>query len=292
MPRTLTSKVAAGSAIAGPTRVWAARWKTTSNSPASTVAPTRCGVAQVGLDQLDLRRNPLQGQPRERRRRQVEDGDGVAALQQRPRQVRGDEAVAAGDQRPLHGASTRGRVPDPPGRLAAGPEVVQRHRVLVGVHAVPEALVAEGVQLAVGGEALQRLALEHAVGVEIAERPGLEAEEATVDPVLAARLLGEAGDAVPLPELSHPPLQVRPHHRQRRQVAMTAVELEQRPEVDVGDAVGVGHAEALPVKPLTEPRNPPPGRRIQPGVDALDLDPRRPALRRRELRRPSRPCTR
>ena len=102
MPRTLASKVAAGSAIAGPTSVWAARWKTTSNSPASSVAPTRVGVAEVGLDQLDLGRDPLQDQAGERRRRQVEHGDRVAALEQRPRQVRGDEAVAAGDQRPLH----------------------------------------------------------------------------------------------------------------------------------------------------------------------------------------------
>ena len=63
------------------------------------------GVAEVGLDQLDLGCDPLQGQSRERRRRQVEDGDRVAALEQGPGQVRGDEAVAAGDQRPLHGAS-------------------------------------------------------------------------------------------------------------------------------------------------------------------------------------------
>ena len=61
-------------------------------------------VAEVGLDQLDLGGDPLQSEPGERRRCQVEDGDRVAALEQRPGQVRGDEAVAAGDQRPLHGA--------------------------------------------------------------------------------------------------------------------------------------------------------------------------------------------
>ena len=63
------------------------------------------GIAEVGLDQLDLRRDPLQGQPRERRWRQVEDGDRVAALEQSPGQVRGDEAVTAGDEGALHGAS-------------------------------------------------------------------------------------------------------------------------------------------------------------------------------------------
>src|SRR3712207_4287898 len=53
--------------------------------------------------------------------------------------------------------------PGRPGRRAGGPEVVERHRVLVGVHAGPEAVVAVGAQLAVGREALERLALEHRV---------------------------------------------------------------------------------------------------------------------------------
>ena len=54
---------------------------------------------------------------------------------------------------------------------------------------------------------------------------------------------------------------------------MLAVEGEQRAEVDVGDAVGVGGAEGLAAKPVAEPRDPPAGRRVEPGVDALDLDP-------------------
>jgi hypothetical protein len=53
--------------------------------------------------------------------------------------------------------------PDDPGRAAAGPEVVQRHRVLVGIHALPEALVSVGRELAHRGESLERLALEHGV---------------------------------------------------------------------------------------------------------------------------------
>ena len=38
-------------------------------------------------------------------------------------------------------------LPQAPGRLARGPQVVQRDGVLVGVHALPEALVAVGPQL-------------------------------------------------------------------------------------------------------------------------------------------------
>ena len=42
---------------------------------------------------------------------------------------------------------------------AVCPEVVQEHGVLVGVHAVPEAGVAEGAELVARGQALERLAL-------------------------------------------------------------------------------------------------------------------------------------
>ena len=56
--------------------------------------------------------------------------------------------------------------------------------------------MAVGSQLAVGHQSLQRLALEHAVLIQVVQRAGLEAEEAAVDPVLAARLLDEAADPV------------------------------------------------------------------------------------------------
>ncbi len=62
------------------------------------------GVAEVGFDQLDLGGDALQGEAGERRWRQIQHGDRVAALEQRPGEVRGDEAVPAGDQRPLHRA--------------------------------------------------------------------------------------------------------------------------------------------------------------------------------------------
>src|SRR5438067_10448880 len=86
------------------------------------------------------------------------------------------------------------RSPQSPRRFAGGPQVVEDDGVLVRVHAVPEALVAERAQLALCGEALERGALEHAVVLEILERAGVEAEEAAVDPVLRARLLAEAAD--------------------------------------------------------------------------------------------------
>ena len=72
-----------------------------------------------------------------------------------------------------------------PRRFAGGPEVVEHDGVLVRVHAVPEALVAERAQLALGGKPLERRALEHAVGLEIGERGSVEAEEAAVGRVVA-----------------------------------------------------------------------------------------------------------
>src|SRR6476620_12214923 len=104
--------------------------------------------------------------------------------------------------------------------------------------------MAVGAQLVVAGEARERLALEHAVAVQVAEHARLEAEEAAVDPVRAARLLDEAGDGVAV-ELGNPPLDVRPHDRNRGEGAVATVEIELGAEIDIGHAVRVGNAEAL-----------------------------------------------
>ena len=49
---------------------------------------------------------------------------------------------------------------------------------------------------------------------------------------------------------------------------MRAVELEQRAEVDVGDAVGVGQAEGAALEVLARARDAAAGRRVEPGVHA------------------------
>src|SRR5687767_5744534 len=94
------------------------------------------------------------------------------------------------------GRAATGASPQLPRRLAGRPQVVELDRVLVGVHALPEARVPVRAQLPVGGEALERLALERARLADVVEDARLEAEEAAVDPVVRARLLGEADDAV------------------------------------------------------------------------------------------------
>ena len=112
--------------------------------------------------------------------------------------------------RSLHGAVIRPRAGEflPRGAQShsfqgavPGPEVVQRDRVLVGVQALPEPRVAPHMQLAVGGQALERLALQHARVAQVVEHRGFQEEEAAVDPVVRARLLVEAGDAVVVADL-------------------------------------------------------------------------------------------
>src|SRR5829696_3182724 len=102
--------------------------------------------------------------------------------------------------------SILGGLADPrrPGSGAGRPEVVERDRVLVGVHAGPEAAVAERGELPAGRQALERLALEHRILAQVRERAGLEGEEAAVDPVLGLRLLAEPGHAVVVAEHRHP----------------------------------------------------------------------------------------
>ena len=114
----------------------------------------------------------------------------------RPRRSRaGGEPAGRGRRQRVRPCPVRARGRRAPRRPPRVPQVVERNGVLVGVHALPEALVAVGAQLPVGGEPRERLALEHAVGAQVVEHTGLEAEEAAVDPVLGTRLLAEARHA-------------------------------------------------------------------------------------------------
>src|SRR4051794_15378462 len=122
---------------------------------------------------------------------------------------------------------------DRPGSFGADPEVVEHDGVLISVHTIPEALVPEGAQLALLRQALERLALKDAAGVDVAERLGLETEEAAVDPVLAARLLDEALDPVVGPELGDAPLQIGTDHGHGRKGAVPLMRLELGGKVDV-----------------------------------------------------------
>src|SRR5947209_891234 len=110
--------------------------------------------------------------------------------------------------------------------------------------------MAVATELAVGGESLERLALEHAVWPDVVERPGLEAEEASVYPRLEPGLLLEADDPAVTVEIGNPELEPRADHGDRRERPLRTMKLEQRTQVDIGDSVGVGGAARLAPKQL------------------------------------------
>ena len=134
-------------------------------------------------------------------------------------------------------------LPGFPGGFAGGPEFFELLLVAEGVHGLPEAVVEEGLDFAFGDEGFDGLALEHpAIVLDLVDDFGGEDEEAAVDP--AAFVLGfflegvdvvvleaegaEAGDGLDAGEGD--------------QFAVGLVEGDGGLDVDVGDAVAVGHA--------------------------------------------------
>ena len=201
-------------------------------------------LGDVGLDaDQGERRRSFAGRP------PVEGDDLDAPLEQGPAEPGADESTTAGDERDPHAVSRTAAVSQiRHGGDPAVPEVVEQDRVLVGVHAVPEALVAVPAQLAGGGEPLERLALEDRVLAEVGERPRLEEEEPGVDPLLHRGFSTKPLISSSSPIIATPHCECGPDQRHRRGRAVGAVEVERLAEVDVGDAVGVGERE----RPLPE----------------------------------------
>src|SRR3954452_14522033 len=185
VPRMLASKVSAGSDIAGPTRVCAARWKTPSNWPLESTASIssrsrRSPCTRSTSVAIRCRVNPESG--RDERSTTVTASPRSSSARARCEATNPLPPVTSERFREFPPGSR----PRLPGRLARLPEVVEDDRVLVGVHAVPEPLVPEGAELAGARQPLELLALEDAVPAQVLEDAGLEAEEAAVYPVLAA----------------------------------------------------------------------------------------------------------
>ena len=145
--------------------------------------------------------------------------------------------------------------------------------VLVGVHAVPEALVPVGAQLAVGRQSLERLALEDAVVVQIVEDGGLEAEEASVDPALDLRFLVETTHEAAVVELGDAELELWADDCHRRQTSCLAVHARECRQIDVRDTVRIGDGEGSLADPFASCVDTAAGRGVETRVDAADLDP-------------------
>src|SRR3954454_7287771 len=142
------------------------------------------------------------------------------------------------------------RMPSAPSRLpragARLPKALHLLAVAQGVDARPEAAVPVDPELAVAGQAPQRLLLEDAVlvGGDVVEEAAAEEEAAIDDVVGAAGLLGEAGAAV-LVQGQPAELRRRLHAQDRAEPAVADMEAQLVGEVGVGEAIAVGHAEML-----------------------------------------------
>ena len=154
VPRTLVSKPRTGDSATVPTIVSAARWKTVGYRMLAEHAPQQLGIAEVALEVVDLapRSRAARASTRPLGTALVEADDLAALVEQRLRQPGADEPARTGDQRRAHQAWTPARSQIAQGAVPARPQVVEHDRVLVGVHAVPEALVAIRAQLPGRGE--------------------------------------------------------------------------------------------------------------------------------------------
>src|SRR5437588_5233569 len=209
VPRTLVSKVAVGERSAVPTSVWAARWNTVSTSYSARARSTT--AASRTSPQTTSTRASVPSSAKA-------ESAGSSRRRTATRASRASSAFTSHEPRSPWAPVTKQEVtlrvrsrPQLPGRPPLRPQVVEQHRVLVGVHAVPEARVPVGPQLPVGGQPLQGLALQDAGVIHVVEDAGLEAEEPAVDPVLGAGLLPEAGHPMAAVELHDAELQVRAH---------------------------------------------------------------------------------
>ena len=111
----------------------------------------------------------------------------------------------------------------------------------------------EGRKLTVRGQAAERCGFPgHCVPCDTVEDARVEHKETTVDlPAVTGRLLFETLNAVPIQD-SRTVSPWRRHRGQCRLEAVAAVEFDQCADVDVRNAVAIGHAEGLVAQQMTD----------------------------------------
>ena len=135
-------------------------------------------------------------------------------------------------------------------------------------------------QFALGGESAQRLLLpDRHVVVDIVDHLGREDEEPGIDrTAVSFGLFKKARDAVAV-HIERAEAARRHGRGQGRQLAVSPMEIDGRGDVDVADAVPVGHAEGLlALQMLAHPQQAPPSHRGIAGVDQRHLPGLGPAL--------------
>jgi hypothetical protein len=128
--------------------------------------------------------------------------------------------------------------PAAPRRIPLLPDLVQDQHVLIGIEAGPESVAAIGDELAISRQALEWALLQWTI-VKTVENLGFEHEEASIDPVLQARLLDEGLDPSGPIELENPELGSRSYSGKSGEPGVFVMERDQACDVEIGQTVPV-----------------------------------------------------
>src|ERR1700744_3518645 len=162
-------------------------------------------------------------------------------------------------------------LPSLPWCVAAFPVSFQDLLLANGVHALPEAGVTIGHQLAFAGQALERLFFEvRGVAVDEIKDLRFKYKKCPVDPAFFGLwLLGKFGDLIAI-HFQVAKARRRPDRSQRRQLAVGTMKLEQIVQVDVRNAVAPGEHESLIAHVGSQPLDAAAGLRLHTGIDQVD----------------------
>ena len=127
------------------------------------------------------------------------------------------------------------------------PQVLELRLLAHRIHALPKALVLVAHELPFRSQTAQRLLLENAVITrQIVKDLRLEDHIASIDwRAVHLRLLAEGMNGIVTTDVQDTLRLVLQDRRERRQLAMRLMELDELADIDVTDAVAIRHAEGL-----------------------------------------------
>src|ERR1017187_5501613 len=167
-----------------------------------------------------------------------------------------------------HQSRPDGRVfPRLPGSRMAVPKVVEILVFAVGVHAVEEAVMAVGHELAFVGQPFERFALHDAVVIaEVLEELSLESEVAGAHPSIGLGLFGKSPHAALLRQIEHAEAGNWRNAGHRSDLAVAFVKVQQAADIDVAQTVAIGEQEGVAVYILLNLGEASAGLAIQAGI--------------------------
>ena len=160
----------------------------------------------------------------------------------------------------------------PSKRTAGAPDAIQGLVFSIGIHGNEEIAVTKSGQLAVGGKPHQGSALDYAAipAGEVIEKGTIENEETCARPTLQLGLFGKRIDSPVIIEFQNSEAGNGLHDRHRPNLPVRVVELQQFSDIDVRQAVAIGHHENVAVDKGLDPLDPSSGHGIRAGVYQRD----------------------